>query len=271
MILPKNFDKVFSDILEITKNVEGCLTEREIKFLFLLGVYPTANGEVLEIGSFKGKSTIVLAKALKCIDNNKIVAVDPLTSPSITDPVLKGKPSGWEEFQNNIKVAKVEDAVEFHRMFSHELAKNWDRRLRLLWIDGDHSYQGTKVDFDLFSKFLSNGAIIAFHDILANFDGPIRVFMEDVLLSSNFGPSGLWGTIGWAQYLEDKETCLKYKEEKLKLYIKLSRLIPFATSDKPLRGMGKFRYKFLRSRVPHSEISYKKWMSKVFDLRQHRK
>ena len=52
----------------------------------------------------------------------------------------------------------------------------------MLWIDGDHTYHGTKVDFDLFSKFLSNGAIIAFHDVLGNFEGPIRVFMEDVLL-----------------------------------------------------------------------------------------
>jgi len=263
MLLPENFEAVLSDVIEITKSVEGYLTEREIKFLFLLGVCPTANGEVLEIGSFKGKSTIVLAKAVKCINNKKVISVDPLTSPAITDPALKDKSSVLEDFQNNIKFAKVEDSLEFHQMFSYELAKDWNRMIRLLWVDGDHTYLGTKVDFDLFSKFLSDGAIVAFHDVLANFDGPIRVFMNDILLSDSFGPAGLCGTIGWAQYLQDNKQCLKYKEEKLKLYLKLSRLIPIVSLSKPLCGLRKLKYKLFRYKVPHSELTPKKWVSKI--------
>lgn len=262
MALPSGFDSAQSNTLKTAKDIEGYLTEREMKFLFLLGSCPTAKGEVLEIGSFKGKSTVILAMALQLINSGKIIAVDPLTSPSITDPDLKGKASGWEEFGRNIKTAGIEDVVEFHQMFSHELSRGWTRKLRLLWIDGDHTYQGTKTDFDLFFEFLSDKAIAAFHDVL-NFEGPLRVFMEDVLLSDRFGPAGIVGTIGWAQHLTDKKQVLKYKEEKLKLYCKLSRLIPFISSEKPITGLRKLKYKLLRFKIPHSEITPDRWMSEA--------
>ncbi|MBI4823604.1 MAG: class I SAM-dependent methyltransferase [Nitrospirae bacterium] len=260
MKLPEGFNNALNDALNIARGIEGYLSDREMRFLFLLGACPTTEGSVLEIGSFKGKSTVILAKALK---GEKIVAVDPLTSPSITDPDLKGKASAWDEFEKNIKNTGVENVVEFHQMFSHELAKDWQRNIRLLWIDGDHTYKGTKTDFDLFSGFLKDRAIIAFHDVLG-FIGPLRVFLEDILLSDRFGSSGLVGTIGWAQYLKDKEQALRYKEEKLKLYLKLSRLMPIVSSDRALNGLRRLKYKFLRSRIPHSGLSPEKWLSKVF-------
>ncbi|MDP2276630.1 MAG: class I SAM-dependent methyltransferase, partial [Nitrospirota bacterium] len=144
MMLPQNFYKELGSALNSIRNIEGYLTEREMKFLFLAGSCPTAEGEVLEIGSFKGKSTVILARGNILSGGDKIVAVDPLTSPSITDPDLKGKKSGLEEFQNNIQSAGIKEAVEFHQMFSYELSAAWQRDIRLLWIDGDHTYSGTK-------------------------------------------------------------------------------------------------------------------------------
>jgi len=39
------------------------------------------------------------------------------------------------------------------------------RSIDLLFIDGDHSYEGAKSDFDTFSQFVRPGGIVAFHDI----------------------------------------------------------------------------------------------------------
>jgi predicted O-methyltransferase YrrM len=39
------------------------------------------------------------------------------------------------------------------------------RRLDLLFIDGDHSYQGAKTDFELYSPLVSPEGVVAFHDI----------------------------------------------------------------------------------------------------------
>lgn len=39
------------------------------------------------------------------------------------------------------------------------------REFDLLFIDGDHSYEGVKADFNNYSPFVRSGGIIAFHDI----------------------------------------------------------------------------------------------------------
>ena len=44
-----------------------------------------------------------------------------------------------------------------------------DDPLDLLFIDGDHSYNGVRRDYELYSPFVRVGGLIAFHDIV---DGP---------------------------------------------------------------------------------------------------
>lgn len=39
------------------------------------------------------------------------------------------------------------------------------RELDFLFIDGDHSYEGVKQDFEMYSPFVKQGGIVAFHDI----------------------------------------------------------------------------------------------------------
>jgi len=250
----ENFKDILNDIIVPSRKIEGYLTPRESRFLALLAIFPVAAGEILEIGSFKGKSTVILAKGASLSNSAKIIAVDPLTSPSITDPDLKGQQSIFKEFHANLRDAGVEGYVEFHQKYSFELAQEWNRKIRFLWIDGNHTYSGTKKDFDMFSKFLSDGAIIALHDVLNPFDGPIRVFMEDILLSDKFGVVGFCGSIGWAQHLEDEKTNYKYRKKRLNIYLKLSKLIPFAVSKEKPEGIQKLRYKILRAMVLYSEI-----------------
>ena len=224
---------------------------------------PTAGGEILEIGSFKGKSTVILAKAAALGGNGKVHAVDPMIAPSETDPDLRGQASSFPDFQKNIEAQGVAANIEFHQNFSFELAKKWTKPLRLLWIDGDHTYKGTKLDFDGFGEHLTDGAIVAIHDVLHEFDGGIRVFMEDVLLSPNFGACGFVGSIAWAQFSRDEKTGWKFRDEKLTLYRKLSRLIPYVVFKKELQGFEKKKYKLLRSRVPHGAINPNEWLKKV--------
>lgn len=44
-----------------------------------------------------------------------------------------------------------------------------ERRLDYLFIDGDHSYEGVKRDFEMYGTLVRKGGLIAFHDIV---DGP---------------------------------------------------------------------------------------------------
>lgn len=42
------------------------------------------------------------------------------------------------------------------------------RPLDLLFIDGDHTYEGVKKDFELYSRLVRKGGVIAFHDIVVH-------------------------------------------------------------------------------------------------------
>ncbi|HEY0427281.1 MAG TPA: class I SAM-dependent methyltransferase [Pyrinomonadaceae bacterium] len=262
--LPDDFESFVENLLPEVAGVEGYLAPNEMRFLALLAAYPSApTGEILEIGSFKGKSTVILAKSASLMRKTKVHAVDPMTAPSETDPDLRGDASSFADFQKNIEAHGVADKIEFHRMFSYELAAVWNKPLRLLWIDGDHTYKGTKLDFDGFEQYLAPGAIVAIHDVLHEFDGGIRVFMEDILLSPKFGACGFCGSIAWAQFNPDEKENLQFRDAKLALYKKLGRLIPFVVLKKELKGFEKKKYKIFRSLVPHGAVNPREWVEKV--------
>ena len=261
--LRPEFDAFLTNLLEEVESIEGYLSANEIRFLALLAACPTAKGELLEIGSFKGKSTVVLAKAAAFSGNPKVVAVDPMTAPSVTDPDLKNAASSLNDLQINIRRHNIGQQVEFHCAFSSELAKTWSRPIRLLWIDGDHTYEGTKQDFDLFAPHLADGAIVAMHDVLHEFEGGVRVFMEDILLSPYFGSVGFCGSIGWSQFHADVSDSWRCRDQKLRLYRRLSRLIPYVSLRTGLKGWEKKIYKLHRARVPHGAVNPIKWLQEV--------
>lgn len=260
--IPDNFEQEAAEICRVAETVEGFLYPNEMRFLAIAGAVPTAEGEILEIGSFKGKSTVILAKAARLGDGATVHAVDPMTSPSVTDPDLKGASDTLGDFEENIRRTGVEDGVRLHQMFSHELAPAWDRKLRLLWIDGDHLYSGVRTDLEGFMPHLADGAIVAIHDVLHMYDGGIRVFAENVLLSPNFGAFGFCGSIGWAQYHSGDETEAQRKR-KIKFFRRLSRMIPYHVYRPKLTRPQKEIYNFYKFLVPHGRVDPESWVAQL--------
>lgn len=95
---------------------------------------------------------------------------------------------------------------------SHDTA-TWDRlvavldgdEVDLLFIDGDHTYQGAKADYEMYGPLVAPGGVIAFHDVCQHHAslnvGVPRVWAE----VSADGADGeeiivgdpTWGGIGW--------------------------------------------------------------------------
>jgi predicted O-methyltransferase YrrM len=262
------FHALLEEVSAKTAGVEGYLTPREVACLAWVGAHRTTNGEVLEVGSFKGRSTIVLALASRLAGDSRVSAVDPLTSPSVTDPALgKGETSGRERFEANLNRAGVRDRVEFYQMFSTDLARQWppERPLRLLWIDGDHTYAGAKADFDAFRPFLADGAIVAMHDVLNHHGGPARVVAEAMLLSAHFGPAWFCGSIGWSQFFQDPARARPFRNQKLAQYRRLSRLISYTAFGEDIEGLRLLAYKLARARIPHRAPDPGAWALDVHD------
>jgi hypothetical protein len=259
--LPADFTRASDDAWAAIDAAPGFLTEREGRFLVMAAAGAPARGSILEIGSFKGKSTVGLASIARHYQLGTVVAVDPHTAPSETDPSLGGQSTTWEDFLATVRSAGLDSYVEPHRAFSRELGQTWDRPLRLLWIDGDHTYEGVCLDFDLFSPFLVEGAIIAFHDTLHEFDGPLRVFVEEVLSSDRFGPAGFSGSIGWAQFRPSDGG--RFRRDRQALARRCAPLVSLLKDGRNPRGVRKLWFKVLRSRIPHQLPNAESWVARV--------
>jgi predicted O-methyltransferase YrrM len=257
--IPADLDTVLDRAWEATQRVPGYLTEKEARFLGLLAACVPAKGTIVEIGSYMGRSTVMLAKVASHYGGGPVVAIDPHNSPILLDHQSNQTASSYQDFLDSIQSAGVAAHVEPHAEYSTAVTKSWNRPIRFLWIDGDHTYEGAKSDLDGFFPHVVHQGVVAFHDALSNFPGPIRVFVEDVLRSDRFGPAGFVQSIAWAQFLpEDGEA---FRERRSSLARRASRLLPFVESGNELQGIAKRHYKLRRFLVPHSAIDAEKWAS----------
>ncbi len=256
-----DLETVLDDAWEHTQKVPGHLGEEEARFLGLLAACVPAKGAIVEIGSFKGRSTVMLAKVASHYSFGPVVAIDPHNSPILLDRQANPNASSYAAFLDSIGAAGLTAHVEPHVGYSADVASSWDRPVRLLWIDGDHSYAGAKTDLDGFLPHLAALGVVAFHDALNAFPGPIRVFVEDVLRSDQFGPAGFVHSIAWAQFRP--EDGYAFRGQRSSLAKRASRLIPFVETGKELRGIAKRRYKLSRFLVPHSAIRAQDWVALV--------
>lgn len=257
--IPPDLDRVIQEAWDKTRDVPGFLLENEARFLGLLAACTPSKGLIVEIGSFKGRSTVMLATVAAHYGFGPVVAIDPHDFNLSVTPAPAAPGSSYADFAESLRSADASQHVEFHHAHSQDVSASWNRPIRLLWIDGDHSYEGVKADFDGFSPHLTPNGIVALHDSLNLFPGPIRIFVEKVLRSSQFGAAGFVHSIAWAQFRPGDGH--KFQQTRAFLDRRASRLLPFAREGTELRGMRKMLYKFKRSRIPRSPLTPQSWAS----------
>jgi MMP 1-O-methyltransferase len=184
------------EIRNLAAGIDGWLTDDEGELLFNLAKVCKGTGEIVEIGSWKGKSTIWLGKGSMAGNRVKIWAIDPHTG-SDEHRQLFGSVSTLEEFGRNIGSAGLSGLVTPLVMTSQDAAATFDRPVELLFIDGAHDYASTKADFDAWIPKLVDGGTVAFHDT-TGWDGPRRVVLENVCRSRSFGGVRLVASIAYA-------------------------------------------------------------------------
>ncbi len=85
----------------------------------------------------------------------------------------------------------LKDNITFIKGYFDDVAKTWDKKIDILHIDGDHSYESVKNDYETWSKFLNENGIVLFHDTMVeelngNHYGVKRFFEELDLPKVNF-------------------------------------------------------------------------------------
>ena len=117
---------------------------------------------VVEIGTARGKSSCCMALGCKHNQKGKVYAIDP----HIKNPWSEIGTSGDNEqfLRSRLKDYDLEPYCEVVRDTSTGAAKAWNRPIDLIFIDGSHSYEGVKSDFDLFQPWFTERALVVFHD-----------------------------------------------------------------------------------------------------------
>lgn len=214
------------DWLEVHQRIEvieGLLSEVEGKRLYQLA--KNCGGAIVEIGSWKGKSTVCLALGSKAGKRQKVFAIDP--HQGLQDECAEiQQPEGTEPiFRENIKRAKVDDIVVPLVMKSEAAARGWTEPISLLFIDGAHDYENVMLDFNLWEPHLTEGGIIAFHDALYslghNYPGIRKVVTNNILTSPKFSSVGLCGSMVYATKSHASVKGRFLKLQKLLLYYTL--------------------------------------------------
>jgi predicted O-methyltransferase YrrM len=156
-------------------------------------------GVAVEIGSYCGKSTIFLGTAARTTGGT-IVTVDhhrgseehqpgwEYHDPSLVEP-QSGKLDTLSEFRRTIAGAGLEDHVVAVVGRSAAVASFWRTPLNLVFIDGGHTDEAARADYEGWAPWVVVGGVLAIHDVFEDpRDGgqaPYRIFRR-ALASGEF-------------------------------------------------------------------------------------
>jgi cephalosporin hydroxylase len=176
-------------ILRSMRSIQGWLEEDEADLLIAtareaLTELPSLH-TVVEIGSYCGRSTVVLASVVKAMcAEAKVYAIDPHTGEvGAQDQGLYSTIPTRERFRQNIADAGLTEVVELIPQYSFEVP--WELPICLILIDGLHDYTNVSRDFFHFEPWIVPGAYIAFHDYADYYPG-VQLFVDELVNSGHY-------------------------------------------------------------------------------------
>lgn len=214
-----------AQIEEAVLDIPGWTPLDQLYSLFL-GVCLTAplGGDVIELGSWCGRSAVVLALAARLTGKCKVVCVDLFPSRDDWKQNADGSYSFkvtldgvdyrgyedqtvWQEpferdlaplyrehenladvFRDTVSRKGFSDIVTSIRGTSDFLVRSLapDFRCRLAFVDGDHSYDAVCRDIGNISRYLVPGGLIFFDDAFSYYDGVNRAIQDRIIASPDF-------------------------------------------------------------------------------------
>jgi len=172
-----SFDHIIhSDLKTHFDQTEGMINFEEATLLYDMAK-ACREGCILEVGSYRGRSAVALGRG--SIDGHKVpvYAIEP--HEEFTGE-LGGKfgPPDRAAFYTAMLATSCYHVVRLVNLSSEMVAPGWKQKIGLLFIDGDHSYEGVKRDFECWSPHLASEALIAFDDSTNPELGPRRLIDE---------------------------------------------------------------------------------------------
>jgi hypothetical protein len=159
---PARWDRARSAI----EPVPGWLTAAQARRLWDAAGSLRAPAQIVEIGSFRGRSTIVLA--LAAADGVHVVAIDPHLGGDRGPQEYGDRPdvgeADHEAFAANLRLAGVAGRVRHVRRFSQEALDDVGGEIALLYVDGAHRFVPARGDLRRWGSRVPVGGRLLVHD-----------------------------------------------------------------------------------------------------------
>jgi predicted O-methyltransferase YrrM len=171
--------------ISIARTIDGWMSEKELEWL---AIQAKNCHRILEIGSYKGRST----RALADNTDGKVFALDPWESVYYNDDgSLSGiNPQVFPEFYQNLKDHIIDGKVIPIKQHSKDFVPAF--RYDLIFIDGDHRYDSVKTDIFLAYRCINLHGIISGHDYNHSDWPGVRKVVNELFSNANIVDSIWW-------------------------------------------------------------------------------
>lgn len=181
-----------SHVHEIALACKGFLDDAEGMRLYELARAHAHLGPVLEIGSYCGKSSVYLGSGVReaggtlvCLDHHR-GSEEHQRGEAYHDPALfdseADRMDSLSELRRTIRRADLERTAVLLVTDSRTAAALWSKPLGMVFIDGGHSMEAARADYEGWAPKVAAGGILAIHDLFpdptAGGQAPITVYRE---------------------------------------------------------------------------------------------
>ncbi len=185
-----------ADALAAAGGVEGWMTEAQLERLWHAAADAPAGATIVEIGSFRGRSAIVLA--LGAPDGARVFAIDPHAGSDRGPGEIEGSLDTGERdnaaFRANLATAGVADRVEHVQLMSEAAHAGVAGAIDLLHVDGAHRYAPARDDIADWGARVAPGGRMLIHDAFSSI-GVTGAQLRLLVLSGRFRYLGRSGSL----------------------------------------------------------------------------
>ncbi len=190
----------FEAALAAVAGVEGWMTDAQARRLWDRAAALSAPARVVEIGSYRGRSAVVLARAAP--PGVAVIAIDPHAGNDRGPQQIEGTrdegQADHEAFIANLERTGVCDRVEHVRLASQAALGSVDGPIELLYVDGAHRYRPARDDIARWGRQVSPGGILLIHDSFSSI-GVTLAIARLLMGSARFEYAGRSGSL--AEYV----------------------------------------------------------------------
>jgi MMP 1-O-methyltransferase len=146
--------------------------------LYAAAVEVAPLGPLIEIGSYCGRSTLLLAAAAATAGTH-VVTIDhhrgseehqpgwEYHDPSLVDPAV-GRIDTLPVFRRTIATSGLEPHVIAITARSEDVGRYWAYAAGLVFVDGSHTDESAQRDYAAWAEHVVHGGLLAIHDVFAD-------------------------------------------------------------------------------------------------------